>query len=120
MPSACVVRRSLKWGNMRNPYPVLYVSRETAALYAEEGEDDVKSAWPFDALGDTHATMVRTEGCQAARRSQSLKTCPSSDWSLKPDSMKSESLVIADQNAAVNTLSSPVLTARQCKGAGRT
>ena len=35
----------------------------------EEGGDDVKSAWPFDALGYTHATMVRTMGCQAVRRS---------------------------------------------------
>ena len=69
LSSACAVRRSLKWGNMRNPYPVLYVSRETAALYAEEGEDDVKSAWPSDALGDTHVTMAGTKGCQAARRS---------------------------------------------------
>jgi len=29
----------------------------------EEGEDDVKSAWPFDALGDTHVTMDRTTRC---------------------------------------------------------
>ena len=28
--SARVVRCSLKWGNERNPYPVLYVSSETA------------------------------------------------------------------------------------------
>jgi hypothetical protein len=33
----------------------------------EEGGDDVKSAWPFDALGDTRATMAITEGCEAAR-----------------------------------------------------
>ena len=69
LPSARVVRRSLKWGNERNPYLVLYVSQETATSYVEEGGDDVKSAWPFDALGYTHATMVKTEGRQAARRS---------------------------------------------------
>jgi len=34
--------------------------------------------------------------------------------------MKPESLVIADQHAAVNTFSSPVLTARHTKGAGST
>ncbi len=63
LPSACVVRRSLKWGNMRNPFLVLQVSRETAGFLPEEGEDDVKSAWPSDALGYTHATMAGPAGC---------------------------------------------------------
>ena len=49
------------------------------------------------AQGDTRATMAGTEGRQAARWSQSLKAGLSSDWSLKPDSMKLESLVIAHQ-----------------------
>ena len=31
-------------------------------VYTEEGEDDVKSAWPFDALGYTHATMAGHSG----------------------------------------------------------
>ena len=44
---------------------MLYVSHETAAHNAEEGEDDAKSAWPFDALGYTHATMAGTMSCQA-------------------------------------------------------
>ena len=35
----------------------------------EEGGDDVKSAWPSDALGYTHATMAGTMGCHVARRS---------------------------------------------------
>ena len=73
------MRCSLKWGNERNPCPVLQVSRETAPTFVlepesgsrinvgEEGEDDVKSAWPFDALGDTHAAMADTKGCQAVR-----------------------------------------------------
>ncbi len=47
-----------------------------------------------------------------------IKTGPSSDWGLQLAPMKSESLVIADQHAAVNTFSSPVLTARHTKGAG--
>ncbi len=63
--------------------------------------------------GYTRATMAGTAGCNAARRSQSLKTGPSSDWSLQLDSMKSESLVIADQHAAVNTFPGLVHTARQ-------
>ena len=45
----------------------------------EEGGDDVKSAWPSDALGDTHATMTGTMGSQTARWSQSHKAGPSSD-----------------------------------------
>ncbi len=48
-------------------------------------------------LGYTRATMGSTMGRQAARWSQSLKTFLSSDWGLKFDLMKPESLVIADQ-----------------------
>ena len=47
--------------------------------------------------GFTHATMAGTTGCDLVRGSGSLKTGLSSDWSLQPDSMKAESLVIADQ-----------------------
>ena len=62
--------------------------------------------------GYTRATMDGTKGCQPARGSQSQKTVLSSDWSLQLDSMKLESLVIADQNAAVNTFPGLVHTAR--------
>ena len=48
-------------------------------------------------LGCTHATMAGTEGCDPARVSESHKAGLSSDWSLQLDSMKAESLVIADQ-----------------------
>jgi hypothetical protein len=47
--------------------------------------------------GYTRATMAGTKGCQPARGSQSQKAGLSPDWSLQLDSMKSESLVIADQ-----------------------
>ncbi len=63
--------------------------------------------------GYTRATMVGTKGCNAVRWSQSQKPGLSSDWSLQLDSMKSESLVIADQHAAVNTFPGLVHTARQ-------
>ena len=56
--------------------------------------------------------MVGTEGCEAARWSQSQKTDRSPDCSLQLDCMKSESLVIADQHAAVNTFPGLVHTAR--------
>ena len=62
--------------------------------------------------------MVGTEGCQAARWSQSHKADRSPDWSLQLDSMKSESLVIADQHAAVNTFPGLVHTARHTMGVG--
>jgi hypothetical protein len=63
--------------------------------------------------GYTRATMAGTKGREAARWSQSQKTSPSSDCSLQLDYMKSESLVIADQHAAVNTYPGLVHTARQ-------
>ncbi len=53
--------------------------------------------------GYTRATMVGTEGGEAARWSKTQKAGLSSDWSLQLDSMKSESLVIAYQHDAVNT-----------------
>ncbi len=63
-------------------------------------------------LGYTRATMGCTKGSEPAKVSQSQKTTLSSDWSLQLDSMKLESLVIADQNAAVNTFPGLVHTAR--------
>ena len=57
--------------------------------------------------------MAYTEGDEAARWSESQKVRLSPDWSLQLDSMKSESLVIADQQAAVNTFPGLVHTARQ-------
>ena len=60
--------------------------------------------------------MVGTEGSEEATRSQSQKAVLSSDWSLQLDSMKLESLVIADQHAAVNTFPGLVHTARHTMG----
>ncbi len=69
-------------------------------------------------LGYTRATMAGTEGSEPARGSQSHKAALSSDWSLQLDSMKLESLVIADQHAAVNTFPGLVHTARHTMGVG--
>ncbi len=49
------------------------------------------------AQGFTHATMVSTTRGKPVRVSESLKANLSSDWGLQLDPMKSESLVIADQ-----------------------
>ena len=70
--------------------------------------------------GYTRATMGDTKGREPARGSQSQKVALSSDWSLQLDSMKVESLVIADQHAAVNTFPGLVHTARHITKVGCT
>ena len=72
---------------------------------------------PYD-LGYTRATMGGTKGCKTARWSESHKTVRSPDWSLQLDSMKSESLVIVNQNVTVNTFPGLVHTARHTMGVG--
>ena len=69
--------------------------------------------------GYTRTTMATTKGSETARWSQSQKSRLSSDWSLQLDSMKSESLVIVDQNATVNTFPGLVHTARHTMGVDR-
>jgi len=66
---------------------------------------------PYD-LGYTRATMDGTKGSEPARSSKSHKTVLSSDCRLQLACMKPESLVIADQHAAVNTFPGLVHTAR--------
>ncbi len=70
--------------------------------------------------GYTRATMDGTKRRKPARGSQSQKAVLSSDCSLQLDCMKLESLVIADQNAAVNTFPGLVHTARHITKAGCT
>ena len=70
---------------------------------------------PYD-LGYTRATMARTKGSDPVKASKSQKRRLSSDCSLQPDYMKLESLVIANQNVAVNTFPGLVHTARHTMG----
>ena len=70
--------------------------------------------------GYTRATMVETERSYTVKRSETQKSNRSSDWSLKPDSMKLESLVIAHQHGAVNTFPGLVHTARHTIRVGGT
>ena len=72
------------------------------------------------ALGHTRATMAGTEGSEPARGSESQKAGPSSDCRLQLACMKPESLVIADQHAAVNTFPGLVHTARHTTRVGNT
>ena len=74
---------------------------------------------PYD-LGYTRATMDGTTSRKPARASKSLKAILSSDCRLQLACMKLESLVIADQHAAVNTFPGLVHTARHTMGVGFT
>ena len=74
---------------------------------------------PYD-LGYTRATMDGTKGCKPAKVSESHKAILSSDCRLQLACMKPESLVIADQHAAVNTFPGLVHTARHTMRAGGT
>ena len=62
--------------------------------------------------GDTRVTMASYSGKLHSDMWRIPKSRLSSDWSLQLDSMKSESLVIANQNVAVNTFPGLVHTAR--------
>ena len=68
--------------------------------------------------GYTRATMAQTKGSRPATVSEPQKKRPSSDCSLQLGCMKPESLVIANQNVAVNTFPGLVHTARHTMEAG--
>ena len=70
--------------------------------------------------GYTRATMAGTNRCYLARGCQSEKAGLSSDCRLQLACMKLESLVIADQHAAVNTFPGLVHTARHITKVGCT
>src|SRR5699024_11610336 len=74
---------------------------------------------PYD-LGYTRATMDGTTGSKAVTPSESHKTILSSDCRLQFACMKQESLVIADQHAAVNTFPGLVHTASHTTRVGNT
>ena len=69
-------------------------------------------------LGYTRNTMAVNRGMQSRKVERTPKSRPSSDCGLQPAHMKSESLVIADQHAAVNTFPGLVHTARHAMGVG--
>ena len=72
---------------------------------------------PYD-LGYTRTTMDVNRGKQDSDVEQTPKNILSSDCRLQPACMKMELLVIADQNAAVNTFPGLVHTARHTMGVG--
>src|SRR3546814_4315629 len=83
------------------------------------GGDDVKSSWPLRA--GLHTCYNGDYSGQRTREGELIsKSRLSSDCSLQLESMKAESLVIADQHAAVNTFPGLVHTARHTMGVGLT
>ncbi len=114
LSSARVVRCWVKSRNERNPRLQLPSGRaghseETAGDKPEEGGDDVKSSWPLRA-GLHTCYNGGDSGLRSCKGELIPKSRLSSDCSLQLDCMKSESLVIADQHAAVNPF--PGLTHR--------
>ena len=85
----------------------------------EEGGDDVKSSWPLQV--GLHTCYNGGDSGLLAREGELIsKSRLSSDWALQLEPMKLESLVIADQHAAVNTFPGLVHTARHTMGVGFT
>ena len=90
-------------------------SWETAGAKPEEGGDDVKSSWPL--CPGLHTCYNGADsGKQYRKVEQILKLRLSSDRGLQLAPVKVESLVIADQQAAVNTFPGLVHTARHTMG----
>jgi hypothetical protein len=124
LSSARVVRCWVKSRNERNPYLQLPSGRaghsgETAGDKPEEGGDDVKSSWPLWA--GLHTCYNGGDRGQQRREPKLIpKSRLSSDRGLQLARVKVESLVIADQHAAVNTFPGLVHTARHTMGVGLT
>ena len=77
----------------------------------EEGGDDVKSSWPLRA--GLHTCYNGADNETQSREAELIyKTHLSTNRTLQLEYVKSESLVIADQHAAVNTFPGLVHTAR--------
>ena len=94
-------------------------SNETADVKSEEGGDDVKSSWPL-CPGLHTCYNGQYKGLQTCEGELIPKSRLSSDCTLQLECMKSDSLVIADQHAAVNTFPGLVHTARHTMGVGFT
>ena len=114
----------VKSRNERNPHLQLPPGKaghsgETAGDKPEEGGDDVKSSWPLQVGLHTYYN-----GGDSGLRRREPEPIPkshlSSDRTLQLGCVKLESLVIADQHAAVNTFPGLVHTARHTMGVGST
>ena len=122
LSSARVVRCWVKSRNERNPCHQLLrestLMRLPLTKRRKVGTTSNHHA-PY-VLGYTRNTMAVNRGKQSREAEQTPKSRPSSDCRLQLACMKSESLVIADQHAAVNTFPGLVHTARHTMGVGFT
>ena len=122
LSSARVVRCWVKSRNERNPCGQLPAGKaghsdRTAGDKPEEGGDDVKSSWLLR-VGLHTCYNGANRGERSCEAEQILKKRLSSDCTLQLEYMKLESLVIADQHAAVNTFPGLVHTARHTMRVG--
>ena len=101
LSSARVVRCWVKSRNERNPCLLLPSVRlgtlRRLPVINRRKVGMTSSQHGLYVRGYTRATMAGTERRELARVSESLKVRRSPDWSLQLDSMKSESLVIVNQ-----------------------
>ena len=124
LSSARVVRCWVKSRNERNPchqLPAVRLGtlRRLPVISRRKAGMTSSPHGPYGP-GYTRATMVSTMGSKGANLEQISNRYLSSDWTLQLESMKLESLVIADQHAAVNTFPGLVHTARHTMGVGFT
>ena len=114
------MRGLLKWINERNPYRVLYVSHETAAVTQRKVGMTSSQRGPLMPWATRMIQWALQWVANPQGGANPIKSVLSSDRRLQLASLKLELLVIADHHAAVNTFSKFALTARQLKGAGNT
>src|SRR3989344_4648086 len=107
------------------PCCVIFVTADRPALFSRASVRENSAGMKEGMTPNPHGPLMSwatrmlqwpaQRGAKPRGGANPIKTGPSSDWSLQLDSMKLESLVIADQNAAVNTFSSLVLKIK-CAG----
>ena len=100
----------LKWINERNPRCLLYVSDETAFVRRRKVGMTSSQRVPLMSWATHMIQWVSQWVAKPRGGANPIKSTLSSDWRLQLASMKLELLVIADQNAAVNTFSNFGLT----------
>ena len=117
-------RQLVPWGvclsaeTSATPTPCSIVTGDCPAYSGEEGGDDVKSVrslylGPHTSYNGKSQWVAKPQG-----GANPNKTSPSSDCGLKFVRMKTDLVVIADQQAAVNTFSDFVHTAHQASKVG--
>jgi hypothetical protein len=125
LSSARAVRCWVKSRNERNPYCQLLTGKAWGLWRNCRWQTGGRWGWRQVIMAlmsrATHVLQWAVQsGAKPRGASESLKAARSSDWSLKPDFMKLESLVIAHQHGAVNTFPGLVHTARHTIRVGGT